>query len=440
MVSHIISSIPDYRALPTVRQMQAQTRALAALQDPNVQVRRIGTSREGQPIELISIGSARRSALVVGTPHPNEAIGCLTTEYLIDRLRHDERLRKDLGYTWHFIRSIEPDGLRRNEAWLDTPHDVGAYLRGFFRPALQEQAEYSFPLAVDDVHFERSTPENHAWQEAIALTRPDLMVSLHNAEHGGAFHILSHPHHELAAQLTREAADFDIPLDTLGELGAGLTALSPGVFQTFDVAAMLRSVPAERRAAIWTGGQSSFGYTAPGGTFCLTVEVPHWREALVPANADRRSDLAEALEPATGWFRTTLALLERYLPMVEPRTGPNSEAGRYLEALREARTMAQRQLGFLAAPPPLAMSHTEAMAQRRAMRLFTLRPVAMMARLASMVSAPAAMASASGILESALADRSFTSGLVPVPLRTSVGLQVRATLTTAAAMAHRVPG
>src|SRR6185312_15264501 len=49
-------------------------------------VERLGLSRGGRPIDLVSVGSGSRAALIVGAPHANEPIGCATIVRLLMRL------------------------------------------------------------------------------------------------------------------------------------------------------------------------------------------------------------------------------------------------------------------------------------------------------------------------------------------------------------------
>ena len=91
-------------------------------------------------------GRGRRGdALVFGLPHPNEPIGGLTAVHLARRLADDADLRERLGHRWHVVACIDPDGLRLNEGWLAGPFTREHYLRHFYRPAGDEQVEWTFP-------------------------------------------------------------------------------------------------------------------------------------------------------------------------------------------------------------------------------------------------------------------------------------------------------
>lgn len=427
----IAQSVPDYTAFPTVDEMAARTRALEAERDPLVEIRRVGISRDGEPIDLISIGSGPRDALVVGTPHPNEPIGCLTIEFLIDELRRNASLRESLGYRWHFIKTIEPDGLRFNEGWLKRPLEPLAYFEHFFRPAAQEQAEYCFPMTVEGYSFNESTPENLAWQEAIRLTRPRLHYSTHNCEHGGAFYVISEAQPELAAELGRLTSAFDIPLDTVGESpDAPDEAYAPGVFPGFDIESLARSSPSD-----WNAGQSSFEHCQPLGTFGLIAEAPYWMEA-PDAWIDELPVMHSSITVfVRRWSGDVVRLVDHHLPDLESSSWRG--ASRYIAALREMRgyALARSQR----APIEGLVDASAAAVQWRSARFNLLRPIGMLLQLAAATAtadprnerARLAELAARHYLDAALSEPRLIKGLKRVPLRQSVGLQVLAGLTAA---------
>ena len=421
--------------------MLQRTAELRESSSPLVKVRRIGFSRYGDPIDLISIGRGMRNALLVGTPHPNEPIGCLTIEFLIEHLQQDPSLAGELDFTWHFIKTIEPDGLRLNEGWLKRVHDPATYLHHYFRPAFDEQAEYTFPLSLPHHEFDKSTPENLAWQEAIQLVRPDLMVSLHNAEHGGGFYILSRDVGTLAAQLAAQLAQHSVPVDLVGDMGAELRQLAPGVFQTSSVA---QTLAASGGRIPWSAGDMSFGHTESLGTLGLIIEVPYWIEVDTRSAAHEPDvALSDALKPALAWSDDVGSLLERHRQVFQgPCVGKEERFARAIDECRKVVTAYHKLFGLLPATP---LSASVAAAQQRVMRLQLLRPVAMLARLATLIeqrvdhgefrdAAVLAQVEASTYLSIALNEPLLAQGLKPLPLRSSVQLQVDAVLTAARAL------
>ena len=110
----VVDQVPRYLTLPTLDQATQRIRDTLLRWPELVSVRPLGASRAAEPIELVSIGSGPIGVLLIGTPHPNEAVGLLTIEYLIQAVLGDKSLRDN--YTWHFVKSIDPDGLRLNES------------------------------------------------------------------------------------------------------------------------------------------------------------------------------------------------------------------------------------------------------------------------------------------------------------------------------------
>ncbi|MBK8027529.1 MAG: hypothetical protein IPK19_40650 [Chloroflexi bacterium] len=131
-LQQIARDIPDYSVFLTVDEMYASTHKLHAEYPDLTELRVVGTTRRGDPIELLTIKGGERQAFVFGGPHPNEPIGCMTIEYLTRRLCEDEALRSELGYTWHFIKSIDSDGMRLNEGWFKGPFTPTHYAQHFF--------------------------------------------------------------------------------------------------------------------------------------------------------------------------------------------------------------------------------------------------------------------------------------------------------------------
>ena len=259
---------------PKLAEMRARTSAAAA---ERLDVQVVGHSRTGVPIEMLSIGEGPYAALLVGAPHPNEPIGCLAIEHLIDSLCGSVALRRALPVRWHFIKAIEPDALRLNEGWFDRPCDLHAYLRGFFRPALCDQSEYGFPFDGLVNHAVARTPENDAYRAAISLARPDLLYSLHNADYGGAHYILSDPVPGIVHALEAQPARYGLPMKTQAGPFATHLPYAPGVFPPFDVVAVVRQDQAAHGGvSSWSGGDSATDYAARRGAFTLIAEMTFW--------------------------------------------------------------------------------------------------------------------------------------------------------------------
>jgi hypothetical protein len=399
-----------------------------------VAVEVIGHSRGGRPIRCISPASGGTlNALVVGTPHPNEPIGGRTIQVIVKMLLRNPRALAALPFRWHFIPTIEPDGLALNDSWLGAPHDVGAYFRGFYRPAFRHQAEYAFPLRTKSYRFDAVTPETQAWMSAIDKLQPALMVSLHNADHGGAFNVLSRAHPELANALSQQAGAHGIALDEAGDPFWEQRVLAPGVFLADDFCALVEQAP-----GAWTAGDSSFGYASRYGTLGLVPEVPLWQEdaaQTTPATSDAWPRTEEVYE-------ATVALVERALAVRGPGTEPDLMLDATIEGAQTLRRLLATQKRKRSAPVPGTLANLA----RRRLRMLPLRTLGMLGRWCGARGAGTpgaeerqALASierqAADLMHRQLGDESLTSGVVPVPLHAAVATQLQAILSAAAVVA-----
>jgi hypothetical protein len=417
-------------ALSTADDLQARTARLKA--DPRVEVRVVGRSARGRPIELISLGKGERNALVVGCPHPNEPVGCLTIEALIEQLRREPAT--GAGFRWHFIKAIDPDGLDLNRSWLEGPLTPERYFAGFYRPAFDRQPEYGFPLHAGVYDFDRATPENLAWRAVLELTRPQLQASLHNADYGGAFYILSQAKPGLAEALSRQPAEAGLTLNPMGEPFADMAPYMPGVLAFPDIAAAAK-------AGAWKAGNSSAGYAAERyGTFSLVNEVPFWDDPRLRDQTPSGRTIGDVARTVVGWNVEITAVLSASLPRL---TASGPDAGGLMAVLQEGLATARRQnamLEKLAGSPALAkpLAVKDWALQVTILRLAALRPYAMLRRLAATQTTPAAataQAIAAAHLRQGLAELHAEAKLSAVPIRTLTELQMRAVLTTARALA-----
>src|SRR3954452_2474424 len=94
-----LSTVPPYEAFAGVDQLHAGLRDIAARYPEVANLRRCGSSRQGDPLWCLTV--QRRpgeepgtvpEALAFGLPHPNEPIGGLTALHLAERLCADSDL------------------------------------------------------------------------------------------------------------------------------------------------------------------------------------------------------------------------------------------------------------------------------------------------------------------------------------------------------------
>lgn len=173
-----MSPVPEQRYFG-VPELVAAARALAAHRPGLCTLDVVGVSRGGRPLHLLSVGHARRAVLVVAGAHANEPTGGSTLLSLADRVVRDRRLREDSS--WHFLLCADPDGASLHVT--PAPRSLFDYHLGFFRPAGDEQPEWSPSVLSPD----RLPPETRALLGVIDAVRPYLQVTLHGTELGGSW-------------------------------------------------------------------------------------------------------------------------------------------------------------------------------------------------------------------------------------------------------------
>lgn len=320
----LLRAVPHYDSFLSADEMRQRWQALLNRYPGLFRARTVGQSRDGRTIELLSAGHGGPAVMLVGAPHPHELVGTLTIDFLAHYIAEQPMAQSELGCSWHFIQVIEPDGLYLNEPWIARPRRPSNYLRSFYRPPLSEQAEYTFPFSTRDHSFGMTTPEANAWRTALDWVRPDLLVSLHNSEVGGAFFFTSGDDFELDSSLVECAGRLGFDIDARGEPGSLPKAGRPGVFRFPDEIEQSILDAGESGAPLsLLTGDSSAGYAQRQfGTLSLVPEVPYWR-------------LPEGKPAAMLAQRpTTDALVNALLPRID-RSALSAGTARLLRALED---------------------------------------------------------------------------------------------------------
>lgn len=275
-----LGDVPEFPAFATVDELTAELDRLAAAYPSVCRLRTVGRSRLGDPLHCLTVGSANQHAIVYGMPHPHELVGGLTALHLAERLCADPLLRERLGFTWHILPCADPDGTRLNEQWLRGPFTRTRYARYFYRPAPDEQVDWTFPFTNRRGYFDLAMPETTALMRMIDDTRPAFLCSLHNAEAGGVYYYLSHDEPELYPVLHDIPTQLGLPLDAGEPEQPNVELLSAAVFRTSSPRAVYDKAEQYGLAPSRSGsGESSAGYALRYGTVSLISEVPYWTHA-----------------------------------------------------------------------------------------------------------------------------------------------------------------
>ncbi|MGM7699007.1 M14 family zinc carboxypeptidase [Microbacterium sp. A84] len=334
-------AVPEQTSIPTVDELHERIEDLRAERPDLITLERIGTSRLGEPIRLYHVGEGNRSALIVGAVHPNEPIGSLTILHLLDQLLHDEPFREGLDTAWHIIPCADPDGMRLNEGWFGDPSDRERYAREFFRPAPDEQVEWTFPFDYKTAYFDAMMPETQALARAIDSARPDLYVPLHNSEGGGAYFYLSRAVPELHPLLHQVTASCGVPLHAGEAEGAHFTVLDQAIYEMGTLEDVYDWSEAQGFDPYPPGsaGDASTSYARKYNTLSLIAELPQFSDPAAddttPTETLYRDALRRSGEQLVETGATLIALLERVRAQVRMDTA----------LLRAARVFSPMALG-----------------------------------------------------------------------------------------------
>lgn len=270
-----------------------------AERDSGVRKRRIGTSRLGEAIHEFIIGDGPRHVIIVGGVHPNEPIGFHTVARLADVLVEDPSSALDL--TWHIVPCIDPDGTRLNEGWFSDPSRRTHYARHFYRPAPDEQVEWSFPFTYKRAYFDSVIPETFALMRLIDETSPILLVGLHNAELGGVYYYLNRHLAGVVDSLHDIPAKFGLPLEAGEPESADSYAYGTAIYHaplSLERYDELEQQGLDPVANI--GGGSTADYVARHGSLTFVAELPYWThpdsQDITPSGRSYQNVLAEKAE------------------------------------------------------------------------------------------------------------------------------------------------
>ncbi|MGW5126742.1 M14 family zinc carboxypeptidase [Streptomyces sp. NPDC004069] len=266
---------------PTVGEVTDSARRLVSRFPGAARLRRIGTSRAGRPILMLSVGHGPRHVLVVARPHPDEPVGGATALALAEQVVCGERLSAATDpaiVTWDIILCLDPDGAALSqgieEATARADHTLASYYGTAYRPVAAEQPEWA-PIES------RQLPESQTLFQVIDELRPFLQCSLHGVEAGGSWVQLTRDLPKLAGPYRTSAAELGIPVQHGTFDALYWENPSPGVhvLPPPDSTDRLAAGSENIRLSTWCAPSRYGGVTA-------IVEVPMWA-----------TDMADDLSP-----------------------------------------------------------------------------------------------------------------------------------------------
>ncbi|MET7319935.1 M14 family zinc carboxypeptidase [Streptomyces sp. NPDC005549] len=282
---------------PTVAEVTGSARRLVARFPGACRLRRIGTSRAGRPILMLSVGHGPRHVLVVARPHSDEPVGGATALALAERVADGDRRSAATdpdAVTWDLVLCLDPDGAALSEgleaATAGPGHALDRYYRAAFRPVAAEQPEWA-PIEG------RQLPESRALFDAVDELRPVLQCSLHSVDAGGTWVQLTRGLPGLAAPFHAFAAAAGVPVQhgTYDALYWENPAPGIHVLPPPDSTARQAAGSEDIGLSTWCAPQRYGGVTA-------IVEVPLWATGTAD-DLSPHPDPAGALRELSGLVR-----------------------------------------------------------------------------------------------------------------------------------------
>ena len=211
----ILSKVENYNAFLTIEELDKRIKELS--KKYGFELREVGKSENNHPVYMIKFGEGPKKAFIWGFPHPNEPIGSLAIDFLINYFGDNPDELKESDYTWYFIYSIDPDGTKLNEGWFKGELTVDKYFYNFYRPSADRMIDWTFPIKYKDFEWKSPLAETKILMKLIEETKPDLMYPLHNSGFGGAYFFCTKKFDDkYYNNIVKEVNNLEIPLH-LGE-------------------------------------------------------------------------------------------------------------------------------------------------------------------------------------------------------------------------------
>lgn len=303
----VLARVPSYERFRSWDAIRAGAADLARSVRGLARWEVVGTSSEGRPIDLLTVGHGRRRVLLIGAPHPNEPIGTLTIDFLARALCEDDRLRAALDVTLYAVPVADPDGLVLNEGWFEGEFSLLHYARHFYRPPHREQVEWSFPIDYKTLRFTTPSPETRAVMRVMERVRPDVFYSLHNAGFCGVYFYVSGDRPSLYPALHALVGTQGLTLHRGEPEVPYLRTLAPAVYALFGIAETyeyLATSLGEDPAPVIEAGTCSEDWLRRlvPDVFALVCELPYYTAPALddarPAGRRRRDAVLDGLAAA----------------------------------------------------------------------------------------------------------------------------------------------
>ncbi len=319
-ISAALERVPSYDRFYTLDELYANAKRAAELHPNLVEYQIVGSSTDGEDIPMVRIGTGDTHMVLFASPHPNEPIGAMLVQFLLDELVRNEELRS--GRSWFLLPCVDPDGTRLNEGWFAGPFTVRNYARHFYRPRSQEQVEWTFPIRYKDLSFDTPMPETKALMHAFDIAKPSFVYSLHNAGFGGTYYYISHDLKDAYEDFHRIPTERGLAM-SLGEPEMPWAVeFAPAVYRTSSITDAYdyqetygSGSPAEH---IQGGGSSGDYLSTRGAPVMLITELPYFQSPQIADTTPTARKRGEVILEGVEQTRTMMTQLRDVLERIAP--------------------------------------------------------------------------------------------------------------------------
>ena len=164
-IADALATVPDIARFAGVDALESELVAIGPSFRTVTTRLRVGTSRLGDAIHALRVGrrSTRTHALVFALPHPNEPVGGLTAVHLARRLCAEPDLLQRLGLTFTIVAASIRTACGSTRTGSRGPFTRTHYARNFYRPAGDQQIEWTFPIDYRPTTSTRCCRRPPAW-------------------------------------------------------------------------------------------------------------------------------------------------------------------------------------------------------------------------------------------------------------------------------------
>jgi hypothetical protein len=210
-LANFLEDMPQWKQYYTVDELNVKTKKIDEEYN-EVELLNLGKSTKGETIECLKVGEGNYNALIHGFPNCEEPIGGVLLEYLTRKLAEDERVRKEIDYTWYLIPCSDPDGARLCEGFQKGEQTIQNFSLNYYRTPVHLTPEWCFPFRFGPLNLNNPTPETRTLMNLMDRIDFHFISSLHQMKWGGVTYQVPHPCPELYPRLWESAKRFSILL------------------------------------------------------------------------------------------------------------------------------------------------------------------------------------------------------------------------------------